>query len=86
MLLRRCGAAAAEMAERHGGGASRASLGYFNARVLLTVLFALVFVPLGLHLADLTARIRCAAPRRLGPGWPPYPARYRDRRHYERMY
>jgi hypothetical protein len=61
------------------------ALGYVNARVLLTVLFSIVLVPLSLvwrawghdPLGRRRARWR---------GWVPYPARYRDRTHYERMY
>jgi saxitoxin biosynthesis operon SxtJ-like protein len=61
------------------------ALGYVNARVLLTVLFSVVLVPIAVIW-------RCAgvdplARRRSNfPGWVPYPARYRQRKHYERMY
>jgi hypothetical protein len=59
-------------------------VGDFNARVLLTVVFALVFVPLGLFWR-LTGRDPLGR-RPANAGWTPYPARYRDRRHYLRMY
>lgn len=61
------------------------ALGYINTRIILTVAFALVLVPLGL-----TWRIIGHDPlswrRRTFPGWTPTPARYRDRLHYLRMY
>jgi hypothetical protein len=60
-------------------------LGYVNARIILTVLFAVILVPLGA-----LWRISRKDPltRRLDawPGWSPYPGRYRNRRHYSRMY
>ena len=61
------------------------TLGYFNARVILTVLFVVVLVPLGL-LWRITGKDPLARRRSSWPGWSPYPGRYRDRRHYERMY
>jgi saxitoxin biosynthesis operon SxtJ-like protein len=60
-------------------------LGHFNARVLLTLMFVLVFVPLGL-IWRLTGKDPLARRRAARQGWVPYPNRYRDRRHYERMY
>lgn len=60
-------------------------LGYINARIILTVVFALVFVPLGLAWR-LIGRDPLQAKRRSWQGWTPYPARYRDRQHYSRMY
>jgi hypothetical protein len=60
------------------------TVGDFNARVLLTVMFVAVFVPL-----SLVWRLIGRDPlgRRKGSaGWMPYPIRYRDRRHYLRMY
>ena len=60
-------------------------VGDFNARVLLTVMFVAILVPLGfiwrLMGKDPLARRRTAA-----TGWSPYPSRYRDRRHFLRMY
>ena len=61
------------------------ALGYVNARVLLTVLFTLVLLPLSL-VWRLTGRDPLTRRREKWPGWSPYPARYRDHRHYERMY
>ena len=62
-------------------------VGDFNARVLLTLLFAVVFVPFGIVWRllgkDPLARRRSS---RTAPRWTPYPARYRDRQHYSRMY
>ena len=60
-------------------------LGYVNARILLTVLFSVVLVPVSL-VWRLTGRDPLARRRRTWPGWSAYPPRYRDPRHYERMY
>jgi hypothetical protein len=61
------------------------TLGHVNARVLLTVLFWVVLVPLSL-LWRLTGKDPLARRRDAWRGWSPYPLRYRDRKHYERMY
>ena len=61
------------------------ALGYVNARILLTILFSVVLVPLSM-LWRLTGKDPLARRRDKWPGWTPYPARYRDRKHYERMY
>jgi hypothetical protein len=60
-------------------------IGDFNARVLLTVMFVVVFVPVG-FIWRLTRKDPLARRRSASPGWSPYPDRYRDRRHYLRMY
>ena len=60
-------------------------LGYINARVILSLIFALLLVPLGL-LWRLIGRDPLARRRESFPGWTPYPPRYRDRAHYRRMY
>ncbi len=59
-------------------------LGYINARIILTVLFTVLLVPIGLFW-----RVAGKDPlgrRRAGTGWSPYPGRYRDPKHYSRMY
>jgi len=61
------------------------ALGYVNARVLLTILFAIVLVPLSL-VWRLTGTDPLARKRQRFTGWRPYPERYRDPRHYERMF
>ena len=61
------------------------ALGYVNARVLLTILFAIVLVPLSL-VWRLTGTDPLARRRKRFTGWQPYPERYRDPRHYERMF
>jgi hypothetical protein len=48
-------------------------------------LFAIVLVPLSL-VWKLIGKDPLTRSRRTWPGWSPYPARYRDRQHYERMY
>ena len=60
-------------------------IGDFNARVLLTVMFLVVLVPISL-IWRLTGRDPLTRRRGAAPGWTPYPSRYRDRRHYLRMY
>jgi hypothetical protein len=60
------------------------ALGWFNSRVLLTLVFALIFCPFGW-----VARLFGSDPlerRRAGSFWSPYPERYRDPKHYERLY
>ena len=42
-------------------------------------------VPIG-FIWRLTGKDPLARRRRTAPGWSPYPNRYRDRRHYLRMY
>ena len=61
------------------------ALGYVNARVILTILFAIVLVPLSL-VWRLTGTDPLARRRQRFTGWRPYPERYRDPRHYERMF
>ncbi len=61
------------------------ALGYVNARVLLTLLFVLVLLPLSL-IWKVIGKDPLARDRRTWPGWSPYPVRYRDRQHYDRMY
>lgn len=61
------------------------ALGHFNARVLLTVIFGLVFVPLSL-IWRLTGKDPLARRRDRWSGWSPYPERYRDAHHYSRMF
>jgi hypothetical protein len=60
-------------------------LGYVNARILLTLLFSLVLLPLSI-VWRLTGKDPLERRRQRWPGWSPYPARYRDRTHYTRMY
>lgn len=60
-------------------------LGYVNARIILTVLFAIILIPLGAIWRAL-GRDPLGRRRVAWSGWTPYPARYRDARHYSRMY
>jgi hypothetical protein len=60
-------------------------MGYVNARVLLTVLFTVVFVPISL-IWRLAGKDPLTRRRDKWPGWTPYPPRYRDPRHYQRMF
>jgi hypothetical protein len=61
------------------------ALGYVNARILLTLLFSLVLLPLSI-VWRLTGKDPLERRRQRWPGWSAYPARYRDRTHYTRMY
>ena len=60
-------------------------LGYINARIILTVLFSVLLVPIGL-LWRLTGKDPLSRRRTGATGWSPYPARYRDPKHYSRMF
>lgn len=60
-------------------------LGYINARIILTVLFSVLLVPIGLFWR-LTGKDPLGRRRASGSGWSAYPARYRDPKHYSRMY
>jgi hypothetical protein len=60
-------------------------LGFVNARIILTIAFAIVLTPLGL-LWRLIGRDPLSVHRKHWPGWSPYPARYRDKDHFTRMY
>jgi hypothetical protein len=60
-------------------------LGYINARILLTLMFSLLLVPVSL-LWRLIGKDPLSRRRDKFEGWTPYPARYRDRTHFERMF
>jgi saxitoxin biosynthesis operon SxtJ-like protein len=61
------------------------ALGYVNSRLLLTVIFVIAFVPIGV-LSRLTRHDPLRRSRGSGTGWAPHPSRYRNRDHYSRMY
>ncbi|MDO8680105.1 MAG: SxtJ family membrane protein [Acidobacteriota bacterium] len=60
-------------------------LGYVNARVILTVAFAIVLAPLGL-VWRVIGKDPLARHRKNWPGWSPSPERYRNPDHFNRMY
>ena len=60
-------------------------LGYVNARIILTVAFAIVLTPLGL-LWRAIGKDPLARHRKNWGGWSPWPARYRNPDHFNRMY
>jgi len=60
-------------------------LGWINARVILSLAFFLVLTPLGL-VWRLMGRDPMNWRRSHFAGWSTHPARYRDDRHFERMY
>lgn len=61
------------------------ALGHVNARILLTLVFSLVLVPLSLWWR-LAGRDPLSRRRNRWPGWQPAPASHRDRTHYLHMY
>jgi hypothetical protein len=60
-------------------------LGYVNSRVLLTLVFAAVFVPVSL-IWRLAGSDPLGRRRARWPGWVPAPPSHRERGHYARMY
>jgi hypothetical protein len=60
-------------------------LGWVNARIILTLAFALVLTPIG-WIWRMTGRDPLGRKRRSWAGWVAYPARYQARDHYRRMY
>lgn len=61
------------------------ALGYVNARILLTLLFSVILVPVSL-LWRLLGKDPLSRRRSTFAGWTPYPARYRNRNHFERLF
>ena len=61
------------------------TLGYINARIILSLAFALVLVPLGL-IWRVIGRDPLGRRRRNWAGWSPHPPRYRERSHFSKMY
>jgi hypothetical protein len=60
-------------------------LGWVNARIILTVAFALVLTPIGC-VWRLTGHDPLGRNRKTWSGWVPYPVRYRAGDHYRRMF
>ena len=60
-------------------------LGYVNARIILTIAFAIVLTPVGM-MWRLIGKDPLARKRRNWDGWTPSPARFRDRDHFNKMY
>ena len=60
------------------------ALGWFNSRVLLTIMFVLVLWPIGL-ISGLFGNDPLERKKR-GSMWTPYPARLRDPKHFERLF
>jgi hypothetical protein len=60
-------------------------LGHVNARVLLTIFFAVVLTPVGV-LWRLIGKDPLGRRKERWPGWSPYPPRYRDPKHFSRMF
>ena len=61
------------------------ALGHVMARVWLTALFLLILTPINL-VWRMIGRDPLVRRRDKWPGWSPYPARYRNRKHYDQMY
>ncbi len=60
-------------------------LGYVNARIILTIIFAIVLTPVGV-LWRLIGKDPLARRRKNWNGWSPSPPRYRNPNHFNRMY
>jgi hypothetical protein len=60
-------------------------LGYVNARIILTIAFLFVLTPLAL-IWRVIGRDPLAIQKQHWPGWSPYPARYRSKDHFTRMF
>jgi hypothetical protein len=60
-------------------------LGYVNSRVLLTIFFVVVLVPVGFFW-QLIGKDPLGRRRDSWPGWSRHPERYRDPKHYLRMF
>ncbi|HYE87093.1 MAG TPA: SxtJ family membrane protein [Vicinamibacterales bacterium] len=60
-------------------------LGHVNARVILTIVFAVVLTPVGLAWR-LLGKDPLARRRRQWHGWSPSPARFKNPDHFTRMY
>jgi hypothetical protein len=60
-------------------------LAYVNSRILLTLMFSVLLVPLSL-VWRVIGKDPLSRRRKKFEGWTPYPARYRDRTHFERMF
>lgn len=61
------------------------ALGYVNARVILTIAFTIVLLPISI-VWRLIGRDPLHRRRVQWPGWTPYPSRYRNAQHFEKMY
>jgi hypothetical protein len=61
------------------------ALGYVNARILLTLLFSVILVPLS-FVWRMLGKDPLARRRDQFRGWTPYQARYADRKHFERLF
>lgn len=60
-------------------------LGYVNARIILTIAFAIVLTPVGLAWR-LLGKDPLARKRSNWHGWSPSPSRFSDPEHFKRMY
>ena len=60
-------------------------LGYVNARIILTIVFAIVLTPVGM-MWWLIGKDPLARKRKNWDGWSSSPARFRDPDHFNRMY
>jgi len=61
------------------------ALGWFNSRVLLTLMFFVILWPIGL-LSKLFGNDPLDRRRRSGSFWTDYPSRMRDPKHYEHLF
>jgi hypothetical protein len=61
------------------------ALGYVNARIILTIAFAIVLTPVGMAWRML-GKDPLTRKRSNWPGWSPSPSRFSDPEHFKRMY
>ncbi len=61
------------------------ALGWFNSRVLLTLMFIVIFIPAG-WIGRLFGNDPLDRRRGRGSRWSAYPKRFTDRKHFERSY
>jgi hypothetical protein len=61
------------------------ALGWFNTRLILSLMFILVFVPIGLWWR-IWGKDPMSRTRQTWPGWSPRPERYKDARHFTKRY
>lgn len=61
------------------------ALGYVNARIILTIAFAIVLTPVGVAWR-LLGKDPLARKRSNWTGWSPSPSRFSDPEHFKRMY
>ena len=68
-----------------GWGRVGHALGWFNSRVLLTIMFVLIIWPIG-AITGLFGVDPLGRRKKSGSNWSPYPDRLRDPKHFEHLF